>query len=389
MAGYLLARAGVETVVIEKHGDFFRDFRGDTVHPSTMEVMQELGLLQDFLKLPHQKVRRLGGQIGDDLVMLANFASLKTTCPFVAFMPQWDFLDFLAGQAKKYSSFSLRMNTEATGLIEEEGRISGVRARTAEGELEIKAKLVIGADGRASIVRQSAGFVVDDIGAPMDVLWLRFSRKDSDPGETLGRVKPGLLFLMLNRNEYWQCGFVIKKGDFEKIKTDGIESFHKHIINVAPFLADRVDEVNSFDDVKLLTVKVDRLQTWHRDGLLCIGDSAHAMSPIGGVGINLAVQDAVATANLLWKPLRDGTCDDNNLAKVQRRRSYPTRMTQGLQVFLQNNAVSKALSAETIKTPLPLKIINALPVLQAIPADIIGMGFRPEHIECPEVQKRQ
>ncbi len=389
MVGYLLARAGVETLVIEKHGDFFRDFRGDTVHPSTLELMHELGFLKDFLKVPHQEVRQLGGQIGDDLIMLADFAMTSATCPFIAFMPQWDFLDFVASKAKPLKQFSLRMKTEATGLIEQNGRIVGVRAQSQNDkggreEIEIFAQLVIGADGRSSIVRQAAGFEIDDIGAPMDVLWLRFSRHESDPSQTIGRVKPGLIFIMLNRQDYWQCGFVIKKGGFEDLKSGGMEGFHQHIVRVAPFLEDRLSELKDWGDVKLLTVKVDRLKRWHREGLLCIGDSAHAMSPVGGVGINLAVQDAVAAANILWQPLLQGDCSDAVLARVQRRRSYPTRMTQGLQVFLQNNVISRALSAKQISAPPLLKLFNVVPLMRAVPANLIGMGFRPEHIHSPD-----
>jgi 2-polyprenyl-6-methoxyphenol hydroxylase-like FAD-dependent oxidoreductase len=384
MAGFLLARAGVETIVIEKHGDFFRDFRGDTVHPSTLELMQELRLLKDFLKLPHQEVRKLGAQIGDDMITVADFSLTGATSQFIAFLPQWDFLDFLAEKARRYKTFSLRMETEAEGLIEENGRIVGVRAKDKKGAVEISAQLVIGADGRSSIIRQAAGFEVQDIGAPMDVLWLRLSRKESDPSQALGRVKAGVIFIMLNRDSYWQCGFVIKKGGFDDLKAGGIEGFRQHVTGVAPFLADRVGELNNWDDVRLLTVKVDRLKKWHRHGLICIGDSAHAMSPIGGVGINLAIQDAVAAANLLWQPLIEDRCTNFDLARVQRRRSYPTRMTQGLQVFLQNHAVSRALSAKQLETPGFLKLFNAVPALQGIPANLIGIGFRAEHITSPE-----
>lgn len=306
MAGFLLARAGVDVLVLEKHGDFLRDFRGDTVHPSTLELMYELGFLEEFLQQPHSEVKELGAQIGDQFIHFVDFRYLWTKCKFIALMPQWDFLNFLVEKAKKYPTFRLRMNTEVTDLITESGRVIGVKAKAEGLELQIKADLVIGADGRASVVRTSAEFEPKDIGAPMDVLWFRLSKKDSDPPQTLGRVAPGLIFIMLNRNDYWQCGYVIPKGKIDQIKSEGLEHFRKRITDVAPFTSDRVDEIKSWDPVKLLTVKVDRLKKWYCDGLLCIGDAAHAMSPIGGVGINLAVQDAVAAANILWKPLKRG-----------------------------------------------------------------------------------
>lgn len=387
MTGLLLARAGIETLVIEKHADFFRDFRGDTVHPSTMELMEELGLLKAFLKIPHQEVTMLGGEIGDDVIALADFSHLSTVCKFIALMPQWDFLDFLAAQARSYKTFSLKMNTEATGIIENNGRITGVKAKAAEGEIQINSQLVIACDGRTSIIRQAAGLSVRDIGAPMDVLWMRLSRLESDPGRILGRLKPGAMFVMLDRGEYWQCGFIIKKGQFDDLKAEGIEAFRQRIKTIVPFMADRLGELKSWDDVKLLVVKVDRLEEWHRDGLVCIGDAAHAMSPVGGVGINLAIQDAVAAANILWKPLSEGRCERSDLARLQKRRSYPTRMTQTMQVLIQNQVIGRTLSSGEVKAPVVAKAFNLIPLLRQIPANIIGIGFRPEHIESPKIRQ--
>lgn len=386
MLGFLLARAGVNVVVLEKHGDFLRDFRGDTVHPSTLELMHELGILNEFLKLPHQEVTQLGAQIGGEQLTIVDFSHLPTKCKFIALMPQWDFLDFLADQAKRYSTFNLHLNTEAIGLIEEDDRITGVIAKTKDGEVRIKADLVVGADGRTSIVRQCANLEVEDVGAPMDVLWMRLSRKESDPAQTLGRVDTGVFFIMLNRGDYWQCGYIIAKGTIDKFREEGIEAFRERIVKIAPFTADRVNELKSFDDVKLLTVKVDRLNQWYHQGLLCIGDSAHAMSPVGGVGINLAIQDAVATANILYKPLLENRCTEQDLKLVQARRTYPTRMTQRLQVAIQNNVVSATLNNQKpVTVPWFMNSFKILPALRGIPATVIGMGFRPEHIHTPDV----
>lgn len=385
MLGFLLARAGVNVIVLEKHSDFLRDFRGDTVHPSTLELMYELGILDQFLALPHQKVSQLGGQIGTDFVTMADFSYLPTKCKYVAFMPQWDFLDFLADQGKKYPTFAVRMNTKATQLIEENGQITGVVADGPEGEIRIKANLVVAADGRASILREQAKLPLKEIGAPMDVLWMRLSRQQSDPPQTLGRIQPGVMFVMLNRGEYWQCGYIIAKGALEKLKSEGIEAFQKRVVKIVPFTADRIGELATWDQVKLLTVQVNRLEKWYRKGLLFIGDAAHAMSPVGGVGINLAVQDAVATANILYKPLLNGHCTVDDLAKVQARRTFPTVMTQDFQVAVQNNVVRPTLEGTTVLgAPWPVKLLNLIPPLRGIPAAVIGNGFRPEHIHCPE-----
>jgi 2-polyprenyl-6-methoxyphenol hydroxylase-like FAD-dependent oxidoreductase len=385
MLGFLLARAGIEVTVLEKHKDFLRDFRGDTVHPSTTELMDELGLLDDFLARPHQVVKRVGGQIGDENVIMADFTHLPVKCPYIALMPQWDFLNFIGEHAGKLPAFHLHMETEATGLIEESGRIVGVRAKSLQGPVEFRADLVVGADGRSSIIRQSAGLKVMDIGAPMDVLWMRISRREEDPLETLGRIKAGHFLVMINRESYWQCAYLIPKGTIDAVKRRGLSAFRDDLAVVAPFLRNRLDQLKDWDQIKLLTVKVDRLQTWHRAGLLCIGDSAHAMSPIGGVGINLAIQDAVATANLLAGPLRAGSVQEHHLAAVQKRREWPTKMTQRVQVFIQNKVVKRVLAdARPITLPFPLRLLRSFPILRRIPARMIGLGFRPEHVKSPK-----
>lgn len=385
MLGFLLARAGVDVVVLEKHADFLRDFRGDTVHPSTLEVMHELGVLEEFLKLPHDEVRELGGQIGDEFVKLADFSYLPTVCKFIALVPQWDFLDFLADHARVYPTFKLIMQAEVVDLLESEGRVAGVRAETPDGELDVRADLTIGADGRGSIVRDKAGLEVEKFGAPMDVLWFRLSRKPSDGEQTLGRIKAGKMMVMLNRGEYWQCGYLIRKGEFENIKQRGIEQFHADIVSVVPFLGDRMRELPDWEPIKLLTVRIDRLLKWFRPGLLCIGDAAHAMSPIGGVGINLAIQDAVATANILAERLTRNTVGLADLERVQLRRDFPTRMTQGLQVFMQNNVIDRVLGNTDFRAPALLKLFNRWPLLRRIPARLVGVGFRPEHVKTSDM----
>lgn len=386
MLGFLLARAGVSVVVLEKHADFLRDFRGDTIHPSTLEVMHELGILQDFLKRPHQEVRELGGQIGDEYVSLVDFSHLPTHCRFLALMPQWDFLDFLASHAKRYPTFKLEMQAEVIDLLHEEGRVVGVRANTPHGPLEVRADLIIGADGRHSVVREKAELKVDKLGAPMDVLWFRVSRRPSDGDQTLGRIARGKMMVMLNRGAYWQCAYLIRKGDFEQIKQRGFEAFRDDIVSVTPFLRDRVDEFKAWEPIKLLTVLVDRLQKWYRPGLLCIGDAAHAMSPIGGVGINLAIQDAVAAANILAERLSRGTATMVDLERVQWRREFPTRITQGVQVFIQDRLIRRILgSNEQVPLPWPVKLIKRWPSLRRIPARLLGVGFRAEHVRTREV----
>ena len=385
MLGVLLARAGVRVVVLEKHADFFRDFRGDTVHPSTLELISELGLIDAFLKLPHQKVETLTGQVGAERVEMADFRHLPTRCKFIALMPQWDFLKFLAEHARRYRTFDLRMKTEATDLVEEAGRIVGVRAKTPDGALTIRADLVIGCDGRHSTVREKAGLKSDDYGAPMDVLWFRVSRKVTDSADTFGHIEAGRLMVMLDRGDYWQCAYVIPKGGIERMKSEGLEVFHKHVVEMSPFLGDRVSELKSWDDIKLLSVAVDRLQKWWRPGLICIGDAAHAMSPIGGVGINLAVQDAVAAANRLADPLRRGAVRDEDLQAIEERRRLPVRFTQWLQLTIQRQIISRVLQSEQRpKPPAIFKLFNVFPVLRRIPARLLGLGIRPEHVHTPE-----
>src|ERR1700678_2305449 len=385
MLGFLLARAGVDVVVLEKHGDFLRDFRGDTIHPSTLELMYELGLLEEFLKRPHQEVREARGQIGQDKLTLVDFTHLPTHCKFLALMPQWDFLNFLVEQGKRYPSFQVRMQAEATDLIEQNGRIVGVKAKTPEGIIEIRAPLTIGADGRHSVIRERAGLQVLDLGAPMDVLWMQISRQPTDPSEALGHVEAGKMFIMIDRKDYWQCGFIIAKGAAGEVRKRGIESFREEIVRLEPFLRDRVSELRDWNDVSLLTVKVDRLQQWSRPGLLCIGDAAHAMSPVGGVGINLAIQDAVAAANILASKLAAGNLADTDLKAVQRRREFPTRATQRLQIFIQNGVIKRILaSARPLTAPWPVKLLQRWPRLRRIPARVIGMGFRPEHVRTPD-----
>jgi len=381
MLGFLLARAGVKVIVLEKHSDFLRDFRGDTIHPSTLELMHELGLLEEFLKRPHDEVRELRAVIGDTEIPLADFTHLPARCPFVAFMPQWDFLNFLVEQANKLPNFQLRMEAEATGLIHEHGRVVGVTAKTTNGALEMRADLVVAADGRGSTLRECAELEVIDLGAPMDVLWMRLSRRPADPAQSLGRANTGALLIMLNRGEYWQCGFVIRKGAFDEIKREGLPALQERLAGFAPLFRERVRELDDWNKIKLLTVKIDRLRRWHRDGLLCIGDAAHAMSPIGGVGINLAIQDAVAAANLLAEPLRRGAVEEKVLSQVQKRRELPTRLTQRLQLFIQNRVIRQVLTTnKPISPPVIFRLFQYWPWLQRLPARFIGIGFRPEHI---------
>ena len=379
---FLLARAGVDIVVLEKHADFLRDFRGDTIDPSTLEVMHELGLLDAFLQRPHSEARHLDAQIGDARLTVADFSHLPTRCKFLAFMPQWDFLNFFAEEAQRYPAFHLKTQAEVTELIRDGGRITGVRANTPEGVLEVHADLTVGADGRQSTVREKAGLEVIDLGAPMDALWLRLSRRPSDPEQTFGRIDAGRILAMIDRGDYWQCAYVIPKGAAYEIRRKGLPSLRDEIATLIPFARDRVGELGDWSEIKLLTVRVDRLRRWYRPGLLCIGDAAHAMSPIGGVGINLAVQDAVAAANILASPLRQGTVATDHLRAVQRRRELPTRLTQGLQVFLQDRVIRRVLrSRQRPSLPLLLRLMRQWPLLRRIPARVVGIGFRPEHVK--------
>ncbi len=381
MLGLLLARAGIEVVVLEKHADFLRDFRGDTIHPSTLEVLSELGLLDRFLALPHQEVAEFQAGSGGRTVTFADFRHLPARCGFVAFIPQWDFLDFLAGEARHSPAFSLRMHTEATGLVSEGGRVVGVRARGPEGDLEVRADVVVACDGRNSLLRREAGLAVQEVGAPIDVLWFRLPRQPDDPEATMGRFDVGRVVVLINRGEHWQVGYVVPKDGAKALRDRGLPAFRDDIAAIVPFLADRTAELASWDDVPLLSVRVNRLTRWWRPGLLCIGDAAHAMSPVGGVGINLAIADAVATANLLIGPLGAGRPGNDDLAAVQRRRELPTRITQGLQVLLQNQVLSPVLQGRVESgTPAALRLLDRLPILRRIPGRLIGLGVRPEHL---------
>ncbi len=385
MAGFLLARAGVDVVVLEKHADFFRDFRGDTIHPSTLELFHELGLLDEFLKLSHSEARQIAGFVGDEQITVADFTHLPTQCKFIALMPQWDFLNFLAEKGTRYSSLRLLMDVAATDLILENDRVLGVRATHGGKAIDIRADLTIAADGRHSTLRERAGLHPVDFGAPMDVLWFRLARREDDPHEPLGRFAKGRILALIDRNDYWQCGFVIPKGGREALERQGLEALRREIAQAAPFLVDRVDTLKSWDDIKLLSVALDRLSCWSRPGLLFIGDAAHAMSPVGGVGVNLAIQDAVAAANLLAEPLRRGSVAPELLAALQRRREWPVRVTQSVQRFIQNRVIGKVLGgAELGKLPLPLRLLRDFPILRRIPARLIGIGVRPEHIRTPE-----
>jgi 2-polyprenyl-6-methoxyphenol hydroxylase-like FAD-dependent oxidoreductase len=385
MLGTLLVRAGVDVLVLEKHADFLRDFRGDTIHPSTLEIMHELGWLDEFLQLPHQKVSKLTAIVGSQRVTIADLRHLPTRCKFIAFMPQWDFLNFLALRAARYPGFRLWMRTEATELLEESGRVVGVRVTTPEGGQEVRADLVVAADGRHSVLRARAGLAIEELGAPMDVLWFKLSRRPDDPSGVVGQFGSGRIFIMLNRGDYWQCGFVIAKGTIESLRAQGIEAFREQVARLSPWIKDRTMELRNWDDVSLLTVRVDRLRQWYRTGLLCIGDAAHAMSPVGGVGINLAIQDAVATANLLAGPLRERRATDDDLRRVQRRRELPTRVIQRFQVIVQRRVIGPVLSSTgPSRPPLILRLLARLPGLPRIPARLIGLGVRPEHVRTPE-----
>jgi 2-polyprenyl-6-methoxyphenol hydroxylase-like FAD-dependent oxidoreductase len=383
--GLLLARAGVRTAVHEKHADFLRDFRGDTVHPSTLRIVDELGLLDAFLELPHEKLRHLSGVFGEERVALADFSGLPERYSFIALMPQWDFLDFLAEQARRLPALDLRMRSEVEGLVEEGGRVVGVRGRAPDGPFEMRATLVVGCDGRHSTVRASAGLPLEDVGAPIDVLWFRVPRDPAMLDDTLLRVTPGRIVVTLARGDYWQCAFVIQKGGAQALHAQGIAHFRREVAAAVPMLAKHVDAIGSWDDVKLLSVSVDRLVRWSRPGLLCIGDAAHAMSPIGGVGINLAIQDAVATANLLGAKLRAGALGGGDLEAVQRRRMFATRLTQQVQVTLQEHVLAPVLSGAnaSVHPPLPMRLLSRLPTLRRFVARVVGMGVRPEHVRLP------
>jgi len=387
MLGYLLGRAGVKTLVLEKHSDFLRDFRGDTVHPSTLQILQELGLSEDFLQLPHSEIRAFGAEINNTPVKIADFEHVPTPFKFVALMPQWDFLNFLADRARQFPCLKIMMSAQVTSLTETAGRVVGVKMSAPDGPLEVRADLVVGCDGRASTVRSASGLVVQDLGSPIDVLWFRLSKRAGDPVQVIGRLGRGKMIVTIDRNDYWQCAYVISKGGIGRIHAEGLDAFKGDIADGARFLADRVDELKSFDDVKLLSVSVDRLTTWSKPGLLCIGDAAHAMSPVGGVGINLAIQDAVATANLLAAKLKTGAVRDADLDAVRKRRLFAVKVIQGLQVAIHNRVLKPTVSGSAgqkeLTVPWPLKLLNANPRLRRWPAQFLGLGVRPEHVSSP------
>ncbi len=386
MLGVLLARAGVDAIVLEKYKDFFRDFRGDTIHPSTLELLFELGWLEEFLALPHTEIQSIGVTIGGEDVALADLSHLRTHCKFVALMPQWDFLNFLAERGRRYPTFHLMMQTAGVGLLENDGKTTGVRARTPDGEIEIDAKLVVGADGRHSTVRALAGLTVENLGAPMDVLWMRIPKHSSDETQRLGTIAAGHMLVMIDRSEYWQCAYIIRKDSFDALKAQGIEALQQGLVELVPALKDRVAELDDWSKVSMLEVRVDRLERWHIPGLLCIGDAAHAMSPIGGIGINLAIQDAVATANTLADSLAAGnTPSDVELRRIQERRDFPTKVTQAFQIFVQDRAIDPILKGREIDgAPLAMRLFDEFPLLRRLPARLIGVGVRPEHIHTPD-----
>jgi 2-polyprenyl-6-methoxyphenol hydroxylase-like FAD-dependent oxidoreductase len=387
MLGYLLARAGVDTVVLEKHADFLRDFRGDTVHPSTLQIMRELGLLEEFLQRPHSRISAFSAAIGHKTVRIADFAHVPTGCRFIALMPQWDFLNFLLAKGRRYPSLKVLMQAEVTGLLSASDHITGVEVTTSAGLLRVEATLVVGCDGRSSTVRKAAGLPVQDLGAPIDVLWFRLSKRASDPRQVLGHLDPGKMVVTIDRNEYWQCAYVIAKGSSEQVRAAGIEAFRRSLSQAAAFLVDRVHELDSFDDVKLLSVSVDRLLRWYRPGLLCIGDAAHAMSPVGGVGINLAIQDAVAAANLLAGKLKAGAVTEDDLKSVQRRRMFPVQVIQRGQIAIHNRVLRPLVAGgggEPLELPWILKLLDRYEWLRRWPAQVLGLGVRPEHVRSPE-----
>ena len=389
MAGLLFARAGVETLVLEKHSDFLRDFRGDTVHPSTMEILDQLGMLERFLTRPHNRIDQATGLVAGQRVTIGDLRYLKTPAPFIAMMPQWDFLDFLRDEAEAFPAFALRQNAEVSGVVQSGGRTIGVKL--AGGELATARKLVIFADGRSSLVRTQALLPNRDLGAPIDVLWFRVPRRTDETEALRGVVDAGRLIAMLGRGDYWQCAFVIPKGEAERVKGRGIEAFRTEFARLVPDLGPFGDALSSVDDLHLLTVKLDRLERWHAPGMLAIGDAAHAMSPVGGIGINLAIQDAVAAANILAGPLARGETVDVLLHKVQRRRMWPTRVIQAGQRFAHEAVIGAvlALRQPLARPPLPVRLLNRFPLLRRIPGRIIGLGVRRERVKPPSPPRRR
>ena len=390
MLGYLLGRAGIETVVLEKHADFFRDFRGDTVHPSTLQVMDELGLIDGFLKVPHQRLQKLEGRFGDENVRVADLSRLNVKYPFIAMMPQWDFLNFLRESGGRFPSFKVMMNTNATDLVWSGDTVVGVNADTPEGPVEIRAGLTIACDGRHSVMRERARLDVEEIGAPMDVLWFRAGRRPNETENLFARVQTGKMLVTFDRGDYWQCAYLIAKGQYDVVKARGLDAFRNDVTGMAAVLSAGMSDVKTWDDVKLLTVAINRLKRWTRPGLLCIGDAAHAMSPVGGVGVNIAIQDAVATANLLAAKLvtlkgSQGCPSEQELDAVQKRRTFPVRMTQAMQVAVQNNLISRVIKPgdKPLQVPIFLRLISSVPWLQTLAGRLVAVGVRPEHVHSP------
>jgi len=388
MAGLLFARAGVQVQVLEKHADFFRDFRGDTVHPSTLELLRELGLLDRFLERPHDEVRSLTARVADREITIADMGHLPVESRFVALMPQWDFLDFLTQEARHYPTFSLRMEAEAVDLLIHGGRVGGIRLESGE---EVTARLTIAADGRGSILRDKAGLPKQDLGAPIDVLWFRLPKKKSPTNETGGTFGAGTLVVEIDRGDYWQCAYVVPKGAADEIRRNGLPEFRNDVARAAPELASAVHTLEDWAQVKLLSVSLDRLTRWWRPGLLAIGDAAHAMSPVGGVGINLAIQDAVAAANILAGPLAKGDDVDPLLANVQERREFPTKVVQRVQKAVHDRILTPLVVRKAVltKVPLVLRLFDRFPLLRRIPARLVGLGVRREHIRSPDAGLRR
>ena len=381
MLGLLLARAGIDVVVVEKHDDFLRDFRGDTIHPSTLEVMSELGLIDEFLTLPHTRAPKLTAEMGGRTITMADFSRLPVKNRFIAFMPQWDFLNFLAEKAQQYPNFRLIMHARVTEVLEGQGKMSGLAVETPEGSAIIRSTLVVGADGRNSIVREKAGLIIENFGTPSEVVWMKLSKQPGDPHEVMGHAGPRQGFVLIDCGDYWQCGYVIRRTTFAEIREKGIEAFRQMVIDVSPLPAKRMQEIRSFDDTSLLTVRIDRLKQWWRPGLICIGDAAHAMSPIGGVGVNLAIQDAVAAANILSSPLREKRLSDRDLAAVEKRRGFPTRATQKLQLMMRSSRkTDQANEAKRKGLPAFIRGIARFPLLAHLAGRLIGLGFRMEHV---------
>ena len=390
MLGLLLARSGVRVVVLEKHADFLRDFRGDTLHPSTLEVMHELGLAEGLLAKPHQQLSELRAMLNGEQVTIADFSRLKTRYQFIAFMPQWDFLDYLAEAARRYPEFQLQMQAEATDLLFDGQRVVGVEAHTPGGPLEVRAELVVAADGRGSVVRQRAGLAVRDYGVPIDVLWMRIPKGPDAPSQSLGYFRDRKMMVLLDRGNYFQCGYIIGKGQLDAIQAQGLPALRTDIVSLAPFLASSIDALDDWEQVKLLTVKIDRLVRWYRQGLLAIGDAAHAMSPAGGVGINLALQDAVAAANILAPAFARGEVGETQFAQLQRRREWPTRLVQSLQAYIHDRTFGPGAARRPLTgVPLPFRLVRRFPILRRLVARLVGIGIRPEHVHTPDVHRRQ